>query len=351
MTDALRVLEHAAKLRASNLTFAVATVVGTEGSTYRRTGARALVSSDGTTHGTITGGCLSGELIEESLCVLESRTPVLRTYDLRNEPVATGYGAGCDGLVKILFALPERTLELLEVCTRERRPSILAQVIEPGPALGQMYRFTGTVQNEEVAFLDEAVHAAAGRGLRARRTRTVRSRSGEVLLEYMPPPVRLVVFGNGDDVDPLIQVASILGWAVEVVGKLPPERLQERFPNAGRCTYLMHPDALGARVELDDRCAVVIMNHNLARDMAIAESVVDSPVPYVGLLGPRARVRRIMSNLAPRDHERCFGPAGLDTGSESAEEIALAITAEILAVMNGRSGQHLRRGDGAIHSR
>src|SRR5256712_11507672 len=81
------------------------------------------------------------------------------------------------------------------------------------------------------------------------------------------------------------------------------------------------------------------MNHNFADDQAYVRALMKTPVAYVGMLGPRQRTERILRNLAaegPMDEARVYGPVGLDIGTDGAEQVALAVIAEILAVRSGR---------------
>lgn len=177
----------------------------------------------------------------------------------------------------------------------------------------------------------------------------------EVLLEYLEPPVHLVVCGGGHDVRPVVRVARELGWPVTVVGRSAPDRLQTRYPEASGHVFLMNPDEVAGQVPLDARSPVVVMNHHFERDKTLVHALLQTRVPYVGALGPRYRTERMMRELRdehdlPDDFfDRLHGPVGLDIGTETPQEIALAIVAEIQAEMSGRSAQKLRERDAPIH--
>jgi len=96
-----------------------------------------------------------------------------------------------------------------------------------------------------------------------------------------------------------------------------------------------------------------VMNHNFADDQAYVRALLRTPVSYVGMLGPRQRTERILHNLAaegPMDEARLYGPVGLDIGTDGAEQVALAVIAEILAVRSGRRARSLRERRAAIHA-
>jgi xanthine dehydrogenase accessory factor len=98
---------------------------------------------------------------------------------------------------------------------------------------------------------------------------------------------------------------------------------------------------------------VLVMTHNLRVDTEILSGLCRSGIAYIGLLGPRHRAQRIREELEQRGLAagRLHGPTGLDIGAEGPEAIALAIVAEIHAVLQGRAGGSLRDRTESIHER
>jgi xanthine dehydrogenase accessory factor len=148
-----------------------------------------------------------------------------------------------------------------------------------------------------------------------------------------------------------------MGWQVVVVGRKPAGALAARFPEADDHIFLMHPESVMERVIPDRRTAAVVMNHTYVRDRELMGSLLESHIPYVGMLGPSERTGRMIEELTGQGpaltndkRARLFGPVGLDIGTETPEEIALAAIAEIQAVLHGRSGLNLRNRTGPIHS-
>jgi xanthine/CO dehydrogenase XdhC/CoxF family maturation factor len=102
------------------------------------------------------------------------------------------------------------------------------------------------------------------------------------------------------------------------------------------------------------------MSHNYTHDLALLRFLLASPARYVGVMGPRKRTERMLSELAESDdglrteeadRSRLYAPAGLDIGANSPAEIALSIVAEMRAVLEGRGGGMLRERRGSIHGR
>jgi xanthine/CO dehydrogenase XdhC/CoxF family maturation factor len=106
-------------------------------------------------------------------------------------------------------------------------------------------------------------------------------------------------------------------------------------------------------VSLDPACYVVVMTHNFADDQAYLRPLVRSAVAYIGILGPRQRTERILHELSAAgsiDEGRVYGPVGLDIGTDGAEQVALAVIAEILALRSGRGARSLRERLAPIHA-
>src|SRR3989441_409120 len=173
-----------------------------------------------------------------------------------------------------------------------------------------------------------------------------------IFFDVLVPPPQLVVLGAGDDARPLVRFAADVGFRVVVVDRRPGYLTRERFPGAAALVESAG-DELDAVLPLDAECYAVVMNHNFADDQAYVRALMKTPVAYVGMLGPRQRTERILRNLAaegPMDEARVYGPVGLDIGTDGAEQVALAVIAEILAVRSGRRARSLRERRAAIHA-
>ena len=168
---------------------------------------------------------------------------------------------------------------------------------------------------------------------------------------FLPPP-QLALCGAGDDARPLARLAAEVGFRVIVVDRRPGFLTAERFPTAAG---LVESDGAGLarRAPLDAGTYAVVMTHNFADDQAYLRALVGMPVAYIGMLGPRQRTERLVRNLsaaAPLDEARIYGPVGLDIGTDGAEQVALAVIAEILAVRSGRRADSLRERQASIHA-
>jgi xanthine dehydrogenase accessory factor len=206
--------------------------------------------------------------------------------------------------------------------------------------------------------IDGHVTVAAVAALENERSRTIDLVEGvRAFIEVLAPPLRLLVCGAGHDAIPLVRSAGGLGWRVEVVDDRDSFLKPHRFPEAARFVKTEPIDA-AQEAGVDDRTFVVVMSHNFLRDKDYLRSFVGTNARYIGMLGPSARLDRLLAELKregfqpnPSDMAVVHGPAGLDLGGDGPEEVAWAIVAEIMAVWNGRPGGSLKNRSGPIHER
>jgi xanthine dehydrogenase accessory factor len=358
---------------------ALATVVSVEGSSYRRPGARMLVCEGGAATGTVSAGCLEGDVAEHARRVIKTGVPKLVEYDTAStsDEMAWGLGLGCNGVVCVLvepLAPPSRYVAALRrsltatadghaVATVFRHSSSGAAArVQIGSRLfvGEDGEVFGDISHDELARMIEGDVRAASRG-EASGVR-VYEREGEatsVFVETLAPPVRLVLFGAGLDALPVVESARALGWQTEVVDPQARPASLTRFAQADEVT-LARPENVGGQVSITPRTLALLMTHNYAHDLALLKFLLASPAAYVGVMGPRKRTERMLGELAEggdgfrpseADGARLYAPAGLDIGANSPAEIALSIIAEMRAVLADRRGGMLRERRGAIHGR
>jgi len=311
----------------------LATLVGVEGSSYRRPGARLLWFPDGAWAGSVSGGCLESDLFERARAVLAGGRPEAAVYDTTAEnDLVWGTGTGCHGRVRVLLeplpAARPAWLEALRANQAAQRDTALA-VVHGGSALPLGTRLAA----ELPAGPDGAL----------------------VFRDEVPAPASLVVFGAGDDAQPLVRFAAELGWHVTVVDARPAYATAERFPSAAAVVVAAAAEAL-ARVAPGPRAFAVVMTHRYRDDAALLHALVARPLSYLGVLGPRARTERLLEEVRragravpPEARARLFAPVGLDLGGETPAAIALAVLAEMQAHRAGRTPGFLRDRAGPIH--
>lgn len=337
------------RLRAEGLPLVLATIVATAGSTYRKAGTRMLIAAGGETCGLLSGGCLEHDLVEFARGVRDSGAARLVSYDMRGpDDLLFGLGAGCEGAMRILLqrvgpAEAWQPLAAAEQAVEGRRALTIATVIASapgGPAPGSAFwEGGGTPGAIEPAAL-AAARAAAGREC-APHLLAIDSPPLEALIAPVLPPPALLVLGGGPDAQPLARLALEIGLEVTVADHRPAYADPGRFP--GCRVVCADADAIAASLDLGTYDAAVVMSHHLASDALYLRALAARGPAYVGLLGPSARRRKLLHDLGPAAGAlagRLRGPVGLDIGARTPEAIAVAIVAEIHAVLAGRHGAH-----------
>jgi xanthine dehydrogenase accessory factor len=278
--------------RATSEPLALITVLNTEGSTYSKAGSQMLVDSTGDFQGMLSGGCLEGDLAERSRKIMTNGMAEIVTYDLRGDDDVFGLGVGCEGALRIY--------------------------IQPLSAESNYEPFDGLIrQLDDAAFVEFTL--AAG--------------SNEVGVAKIHAPLRLLILGAGIDAKPLVLFADELGWqvslsdhrpaAIERMGSCPADAI-ECVPVADMASYF----------DLKKFDAVIVMSHNLAADREYLRALSDSPIKFIGLLGPPHRRDRLLGEIgsdADKLAGRLHGPVGKQVGGRGPAAIALEIVAELQA--------------------
>jgi xanthine dehydrogenase accessory factor len=366
--SATDVLEAAGSALADGSDAVLATVVGVQGNAYRRPGAKMLVTPEGLV-GAITAGCLEDEVERIADTVLDAGERRVETYDLmEDDEDVWGLGVGCNGVIDLLLEPVDESLRPAIDATVAGDPLVVATVLG-GTDAGTRAVFDPNAGSFRPATTSDSIDDALAETLLdpSRRllaagqsdTVTVDTTDGEatVFLDPLTPPKEVVVLGSGHDVGPVVEVANGNGFRTTVVGFRGAVDLAERFPHADR-TATTSPAQLDSPVDLDEETAVVVMTHNFVDDRLAVEALLETPVPYVGLMGPRDRFEEMLEAFADEGRtveetelDRLYTPVGLDLGTGTPYGIATSIVAEILTVLNERSPQHLSTREGPIHER
>lgn len=353
---------------------ALATVVHVEGSSYRRPGARMLVTEDGQLTGAISGGCLEGDALRKARLVITQHKSLLVTYDTMDDDDAKlGVGLGCNGIIHILIEpisveKQDNPIEKLKDFLSKRQEAVLVTLFcltdrhaaQPGTCL--MMKGSGQVSGSlEETPTGALIISEAKKSLKGKVSRVKNYQIGDqpftAFIEFLQPAVSLIIIGAGNDIMPLVQMAQILGWETTVVDGRPNYATAERFPAATRVLVAKVAHVLD-QITLDAQTAFVLMTHNYNYDWAILKELMQREAAYIGVLGPKKKMDRMLADLAEddiipnsRQTDSLFGPVGLDIGAETSEEIALSVLSEIKAVLTKREGKFLRQKKEPIHPR
>ena len=354
-----RIIETYEKWRHEGRVLVQATVYDTEGSTYSKTGHRILIADNGDYQGLISGGCLEGDLAEHAKRVIATGRAETITYDMRDEADELwGLGIGCNGLIRVLLQrlTPVEDYEPFETLARHMtatNEAVCATVIEsdtaalpPGATLFDSVESSKSwqVSDEFKGMLrDQCAQLVQDQGACLHRLDSEAGRF-TVLCTILRPLQRILVLGAGLDAQPLVEMAARIGWLVTIADHRPAYLQRGGFKDA-RVRLHLKPDKLSESLDLSQFRAVVVMSHHLKTDLTYLKQLATIDIEYLGVLGPRARRERLLSELDAQSvllRSRLRGPVGLDIGADSPESIALSILAEVHGVLAGRISHALR---------
>lgn len=344
-----------------NLRGVLATVIAVEGSAYRRPGAKMVVTPSGTVGGAITAGCLEGEVRALAADVLDAGQLRVETYDLTTDDT-WGLGIGCNGIVDILLEpLTDVFTPVVDALATNDSLAIGTVIDGPASVRGEKWFYRGdTGDRTELPDWVTTDHiAAAETAIATGVSRVDRSHSEiTVFVDGISPRPDLVIVGSGNDITPLIDVATAASMQPRVVGFRGARTTTERFPGAASVSSTS-PASIDHSIPIGACTYVVLMSHNIVDDQVALGRLLRTRTPYIGLMGPRDRFDEIRTRLArdggrPVDspeYDRVYAPVGLDIGGESPSEIAISIVSEILACHYNRPANHLCDKTGPIHER
>ncbi|PCJ97111.1 MAG: XshC-Cox1-family protein [Flavobacteriaceae bacterium] len=314
----------------------LATIVALNGSSYRRPGVRMLIAEDNTMVGAVSGGCVEKEIIRQAATVFKTQVPKIMTYDGR-------YRLGCEGILYILiepFTPHELLLKAFEASVSTRNDfRIVSHFLKKDGSdsdYGSVFHFkdiTVPLQHQQ----------------------TSENKELDAFAQEMKPCYKLMLIGAEHDAVQLCSYASLSGWEVSIVATPVEEKDISFFPGA-KDFIASAPEDFNAST-IDEQTAVVLMTHSYVKDLKYLISLKNISPSYLGLLGPAKRRGKLLDDFlehCPEVSDAFFdnihGPAGLDIGAETPQEIAISIMSEILSVLRTREPMKLKNKQGTIHS-
>ena len=359
------IVEAAERLRRHGEPYLVATVVCVNGAAYRHPGARMILTRFRWVAGSVSGGCLEGDISEKGWLRTKDGNPVLVTYDATtsvdsDDDIRSAFGLGCDGTVEVLLeraGVPGRidALEFASRCLKAHKRGAVTTVFhstDPAIRVGARLAIAAGGELEEEAdklagpirdAIDADMRGVIELGRAAHRTYETGSGRVEVLIEAVLPPPRLFLCGTGHDAVPVASLARSMGWDVIVCASEAKYSTRERFSMVDEVIVGAPQDVI-ARIGESDRAVALVMNHNCERDRESLQMLLGTKLRYIGVIGPRSRTQRLLREAGLDDEDpRVVGPAGLQIGAESPQELALAIISEMQAVLAGTPMADIRQ--------
>ena len=317
----------------------LATVVALDGSSYRKPGVRMLVLENNEMVGAVSGGCVEKDILGKANSVFKDGKSKMMIYDGR-------FRLGCEGILYILLEIFEPSSSFVTSFSEclERRED---------------FKFFSYYQKEEGIFneIGSFIEFLGSTYFVSENFEEKREKDNSLLLfsQTMKPCFKLMIFGAEHDAVKLCQFAALNGWEVTIVSGPLESKTIENFPGA-TAFYTASPDALELN-KIDDQTAIILMSHNFANDLKFLIELKDTEPAYIGLLGPAHRREKLLSQFIeyyPDVNEifidQIHGPAGLNIGAETPQEIAISILSEVLSVVRDKKPILLKEKNGGIHT-
>jgi xanthine dehydrogenase accessory factor len=315
---------------------AIATVLQTWGSAPRRAGSKLAVASDGQFSGSVSGGCVENTVIEAALDSMNTGQAKLLHFGVADE-TAWEVGLACGGSIDIFVQpLNETFFNLLRAAWESENQFVHVTIIRgPAEMLGREF----LVQGDGVVIGNHAnstgiVEPARETLLQGKSRRASLNEETEVFLELISPPPTLIAVGGVHITVALVSLAKTLGYETVVIDPRGAWGNEERFPNVDQLIRAW-PEKAFQQIKITSSTAIAMLTHDPKLDDPALKLALNSRAFYVGALGSKTtnakrRERLLKEGLTEAQLSCLHAPIGLDMHTDTPEEIALAIMAEIV---------------------
>ena len=311
----------------------LASVVSLDGSSYRRPGVRMSVQENGKMIGAVSGGCVEKEILRQAQHVFKTNSSILMEYDGR-------YRLGCEGILYILiepFHLSNTFFDAFEKQCSSRKSFLINSYFSKEPS-------ERTQGSTCFHFGDQELSVS----------KLKPEKKLNLFSQTIKPGLKLIIIGCEHDAVQLCKYGSATGWEVEIVAPIDELKTIDDFP--GATNYYGINEKEFSTISIDSQTAVVIMSHSYVRDLKYLSELIGKDVNYIGLLGPSKRREKLLNDLIEKNDlisedffDKIYGPAGINIGAETPQEIAISILGEILSVIRNQKPIYLKDKQIGIH--
>jgi xanthine dehydrogenase accessory factor len=326
---------------------AIVMLIGVNGSAYRLPGTKMMMAEDAEMMGTISGGCLEGDIYRYAEKAIQDETPLIKNYDLSDNEI-WNLGIGCKGAIEF-FILPAKQDDPIWASTQKllnEEAEFLFILEIPTGVKALVTKYGEIIGDSE--YLPSIVYDSALKSLKSQKRPEVLKWEGRrFVVDAIRPSQKLIVAGAGRDAIPVVELAAKAGFSVTVLDPRSEFNREEYFPAAKHLVEL--PENIHS--ENVSGAWWVIMNHLQSRDEEALQLAFNSNPKYIGVLGPVSRTQELFLNIGEdlTFGEDIYSPVGLDIGAETMEEVAISIVSELIAVRSNREGES-RKGKMKIHA-
>ncbi len=314
-----------------DLDWVLATLISVEGSSYRKPGAMMLINSIGQYFGLISGGCLESDVIHHARKVMDDHCSRTITYDMTDEDdLSWQLGIGCGGKISILLQSINQAnhylqLPLLLESMESQQAVYYVQHIDNKLSVSDLYNVE---EGDNVECISHLSNADVGL-------------SAQAFYQLIKPNPHIAIFGGGIDAQPLVNLASELGWKISLADPRSAYARERFFSNADNIAKLPIAELINepwlSKIDI-----AIVMHHNVKLDAQALKLLKNTNVQYIGLLGPDHRTVRVFDELdftQQQFDKTLANPVGLNLGGDMPETIALSILSEAQAFLAKRDAR------------
>jgi xanthine dehydrogenase accessory factor len=307
----------------------MATLVKTQGSSYKKKGAMMLIDIKRQTYGLISGGCLENDLAEHAETVFSDEIAKIIDYDLSDDSIF-GLGAGCDGTIQVLLQILNtknsyQPFSLFNPLIEQAHYSCLSLNINIHSNYFSGFKYSCNSLNK---LSDPEIESDK------------KLNSQDYSEIELIPPLKIAVVGTGKDIIPICQQIEFMNWHGYILDhRLNRLEIYNCFENINLIKIDLKNLSTNENL-IKPFDAVILITHNIDRDVQYLSYFNQFDIPYFGLLGSISRRDNVLSKaqLSLKDlTNKLYAPIGIDLGSHSPEQIALSIIAEIQLNINNHS--------------
>lgn len=346
----MKVVERLLNEVTNNQASVLATIIGTKGSTYRKSGAKMVVNSSGEAFSQLSGGCIEFDLIERALSLIanEQKIDMASYLNLTQPDPILGFDKGCKGDMHVLLLNIKRfssEIQHINAALDRKERVLLGTIIDSkaNPALiGESFvKYENKemkVLNNSVSF-DPIIKEALKENIF--NLGVYHDKNGEIttFTQVFYPAKEIIVVGAGNDVIPVVETAGNLSYQITLADFRPS--LMHKF--TGKCkeinVLLRDFEEIKSFLQNKSRdIPVIIMSHDFAFDSLCLKSAMDLEFKYIGVMGPRTRLHNLLKETNSSEKGKIHCPIGLEIGAKTPEEIAISILSEIIKYYSGYVG-------------
>lgn len=323
----------------------IAMVISGHGSAPRKPGAKIAFLKDGTSIGSIGGGALEGTVEKIAQPMWSTKGALIKSFILNND-TAGGLGMVCGGNQRILLAW---------LSPGRPHQDVIQKLLKPDGLVGPIYlaiRLQGhgpEYSHAELGIFDSQCGQLGIQEDRAVLESLQGKRQGEDIylretaedttycIERIKTRSSVYLFGAGHVARPIVEMASLVGFRTIVLDDREQFASQSNFPKADEVLLIQNFDLALQNVSLTQEAYVVIVTRGHAQDQTVLEQVLETPAAYIGMIGSKSKVAHCFQSLKEKGFsedqlDRVHAPIGLEIGSETPEEIAVSIVAQLIQV-------------------